>query len=65
MKRGPIRSGRVIGAPDRGDHAQLRCAIEVEGVRARGDVNLIGNGEDGLEANTLLACRCIYARYTM
>jgi hypothetical protein len=55
VKRGPARSWRVVRAPDWGDHAQLGCAIKVEGVWTRGDVNLIGDGEDGLEADTLLA----------
>jgi hypothetical protein len=59
VERGPAGFWRVGGAPDRRDHAQLRCAIKVEGIWAGGDVDLVGNGEDGLETDALLACRFV------
>ena len=55
VKRGPAGFLRVGRAQYWRDHSQLGCAIKVERVRARGDVHLIGNGEDGLETDTLLA----------
>src|SRR6266702_2820748 len=64
VERGPATFWRVGGTADRCDHPQLRSAIEIEGVWARGDVHFVGNGEDGLETDALLACTCIYARYT-
>jgi len=62
VERGPATSGRVGGAPHWRDHPELRCAIKVEGVRAGGDVDFVGDGEDGLEADTLLAYRRIFTR---
>jgi hypothetical protein len=57
VERGPAWSWREGGTPDRSDHSQLRCAIEVEGILARGDVDRVGNSEDGLETYALLTCR--------
>jgi hypothetical protein len=59
VERGPARSWREGGTPGWRDHPQLRCAIEMEGIPARGDVDLVGNSEDGLETYALLTCRFI------
>jgi hypothetical protein len=64
VERGPAGCGGVSGAPDGRDHAQLCQAVEVERIRPRGDVHIVGDGEDGFETDALLSCRWIlYVRY--
>jgi hypothetical protein len=49
-----------FGVQNGGNHTEWRGFIEAEGVRARGDVHLIGDSKDGLEANALLTYIWMY-----
>lgn len=64
MKRGPATLVRVLvfGVQRRRDHAERGPFIEVERVRARGDVHPIGDREDRLETYTLLPYISMHAR---